>query len=170
MISDIPVTDDQVAGLVFALAGVHDDEFLADLEKTCQRRLSTCFMAREGEEIELDANWFCLSGGVSAEELLLGALTKLDEQERDRWQRDLDQAEALAGEWVEQGDDQQLQACVQQARQFRQQIQAMLVLAQMDEVTLNPIFGLTDALGSVMRKKLKPLTDPLLRHIDALLN
>ena len=82
----------------------------------------------------------------------------------------LEQAEAFAEEWIEQSDDKQLQACLQQAPQLRPQIKAMLLLAQMDEVTLNPIFGLTDALGSVMRKKLKPLTDPLLRHIDALLN
>jgi hypothetical protein len=39
----------------------------------------------------------------------------------------------------------------------------------MGEVTLFPIFGLTDALGSVMRKKLKPLTDPLREHILLLL-
>ncbi len=85
-------------------------------------------------------------------------------------QRSLEQAEALAAQWIEQGEDELLQACVRQAPEFSRQILAMLVLAQMDEVTLNPIFGLTDALGTVMRKKLKPLTDPLLLHIDALLN
>jgi len=31
----------------------HDDHFLTELEKVCQREFSDCFMAREGQEIEL---------------------------------------------------------------------------------------------------------------------
>ena len=31
----------------------HDDRFLTDLEKECQREFSDCFIAREGQEIEL---------------------------------------------------------------------------------------------------------------------
>jgi phosphoribosyl 1,2-cyclic phosphodiesterase len=31
----------------------HDDHFLTELEKECQREFSECFMAREGQEIEL---------------------------------------------------------------------------------------------------------------------
>ncbi len=31
----------------------HDDQFLTDLEKECQREFSDCFIAREGQEIEL---------------------------------------------------------------------------------------------------------------------
>ncbi len=83
-------------------------------------------------------------------------------------QRSLEEAELLAEQWLVDDSDTQLSTCLQQAGQFEPQIKAMLVLAQMGEVTLNPIFGLTDALGSVMRKKLKPLTDPLLRHIQLL--
>ncbi len=83
-------------------------------------------------------------------------------------QRDLVEAEQLAVQWIAGHEDPQLTACAQQASQFLPQIKAMLVLAQMGEATLNPIFGLTDALGSVMRKKLKPLTDPLQQHIQTL--
>ncbi|MDJ0834637.1 MAG: hypothetical protein QNJ69_14020 [Gammaproteobacteria bacterium] len=84
-------------------------------------------------------------------------------------QRNLDDAEMQAEQWLADNSDRQLSACVQQVASFVPQIKAMLVLAQMGEVTLNPIFGLTDALGSVMRKKLKPLTDPLQQHIQLLL-
>jgi ribonuclease BN (tRNA processing enzyme) len=31
----------------------HDDRFLTELEKQCQREFSECFVAREGQEIEL---------------------------------------------------------------------------------------------------------------------
>ena len=45
---------------------------------------------------------------------------------------------------------------------------AMLVLALLGEKVLNPIFSRTDAIGSVMRKKLKPVTEPLHQQIDVL--
>ncbi|MBL7003198.1 MAG: hypothetical protein ISR69_04150 [Gammaproteobacteria bacterium] len=54
--------------------------------------------------------------------------------------------------------------------EYHAKLHSMLVLSQMGEKTLNPIFGLSDALGSVMRKKLKPLTEPLNIHIDNLLS
>ena len=47
-------------------------------------------------------------------------------------------------------------------------IRAMLVLALLGEKVLNPIFSRTDAIGSVMRKKLKPVTEPLHQQIDVL--
>jgi len=47
-------------------------------------------------------------------------------------------------------------------------LKAMLVLAHQGESSLNHIFGQTDALGSVMRKKLKPLTQPLTQYIQCL--
>jgi len=76
-------------------------------------------------------------------------------------QREITQAEAMADHWIANppadGLDELLRAIPGQSSKIR----AMLVIAQMGELTLFPIFGLTDALGSVMRKKLKPLTDPL---------
>ncbi|EIJ32819.1 hypothetical protein [Thiothrix nivea] len=46
---------------------------------------------------------------------------------------------------------------------------SMLILAQMGEDTLIPYFGGNDSVGSVMRKRLEPLTDPLLAQIKVLL-
>lgn len=84
-------------------------------------------------------------------------------------QRDIGQARLVARQWIQQPEDPQLEQCLQALSDYQTQLQSMLVLAQMDEVTLNPIFGRTDAIGSVMRKKLKPLTDPLQQHITELL-
>jgi hypothetical protein len=84
-------------------------------------------------------------------------------------QRDFSEAERIAKNWLIEHSDEQLQACLQLAPQYQDQILAMLILAQMGEVTLNPIFGISDALGSVMRKKLKPLTEPLQSYIQLLL-
>ncbi len=84
-------------------------------------------------------------------------------------QRSIKEAEQLAQVWLGSHEDVQLQSCLNACPKCRDQIRVMLVLAQMGEVTLFPIFGLTDALGSVMRKKLKPLTDPLREHIQLLM-
>jgi hypothetical protein len=44
----------------------------------------------------------------------------------------------------------------------------MLAMSMLDEPVVNPIFSRTDAVGSVMRKKLKPVSDPLLELVDIL--
>ncbi|GAA0398804.1 hypothetical protein GCM10009133_04550 [Cocleimonas flava] len=48
-------------------------------------------------------------------------------------------------------------------------LNAMLVLAQMGEHTLIPVFSGNDSVGTVMRKRLLPLTTPLLEKIDILM-
>ncbi len=47
-------------------------------------------------------------------------------------------------------------------------MRAMLVLALLGEAVLNPVFSRTDAIGTVMRKKLKPLTEPIHEQINIL--
>ena len=49
-------------------------------------------------------------------------------------------------------------------------IEAVLLLAMVGEHTLNPIFGGNDSVGTVMRKRLQPLTQPLLEKLDILTN
>lgn len=48
-------------------------------------------------------------------------------------------------------------------------LDAMLVLAQLGEHTLIPIFSGNDSVGTVMRKRLLPLTTPLLEKVDILI-
>lgn len=54
--------------------------------------------------------------------------------------------------------------------QLRGEIAAMLFLAHLDDSVLTPILSLTDAVGSVMRKKLLPVSEPLIRNLTRLLN
>ena len=49
-------------------------------------------------------------------------------------------------------------------------VDAMIVLAQMGEHTLIPIFSGNESVGVVMRKRLLPLTTPLLEKVDILIN
>ncbi len=54
------------------------------------------------------------------------------------------------------------------APECRDDVRAMLTLAWVGEPLVNPIFARTDAIGSVMRKKLEPVTTPLIEQIAQL--
>jgi hypothetical protein len=53
---------------------------------------------------------------------------------------------------------------------MEREVHAMLVLSMVDEPLVNPIFSRTDAIGTVMRRKLKPVSEPLQQYIDRLRN
>ncbi len=50
----------------------------------------------------------------------------------------------------------------------QQYLCAMTVLACLSVKLVNPIFSRTDAIGTVMRKKIKPVTDPVLAQLEIL--
>ncbi len=50
----------------------------------------------------------------------------------------------------------------------KESLLAMLGLAQISETLLDPLFGGTDCLGSVMRKRIKPVSEPLLKMVEEL--
>ena len=49
-------------------------------------------------------------------------------------------------------------------------VESMLVLSQLDIHLVNPIFARSDAMGTVMRKKLAPVFDPVTNYVARLLN
>ena len=53
---------------------------------------------------------------------------------------------------------------------YKAHIKAMVVLSGYCEILTFPVFGQTDAIGSVMRKKIKHLTDPLKQQLAILRN
>lgn len=55
-----------------------------------------------------------------------------------------------------------LQEVTRQSPEYQQQLKAMLKLACVGVDVVNPIFAQTDAIGTVMRRKLEPVTKPLL--------
>lgn len=52
----------------------------------------------------------------------------------------------------------------------KEMVESMLVLSQLDVHLVNPIFARSDAMGTVMRKKLAPVFDPITRYVENLLN
>jgi len=61
-----------------------------------------------------------------------------------------------------------LQALFQVLPDDERRIRAMLFLALLGEPVLDPVFSRTDAIGTVMRKKLKPVTEPIHEQIRVL--
>jgi hypothetical protein len=51
---------------------------------------------------------------------------------------------------------------------MEREVHAMLVLSMVDEPLVVPIFSRTDAIGTVMRRRLRPVFEPLQRQIDIL--
>lgn len=70
-------------------------------------------------------------------------------------------------------NDDELNSLLDAMPLLKAEVEAMLCLASITDAIATPIFARTDAIGSVMRKKLMPVTDPLfeqfaiLRHIRA---
>lgn len=54
------------------------------------------------------------------------------------------------------------------APDYKAEICALLILSSLSVVLLNPVFARTDAVGTVMRKKIKHLTDPILQQLAIL--
>jgi hypothetical protein len=54
--------------------------------------------------------------------------------------------------------------------ELENQLRAMLEMSLLDEPVVNPVFSRTDAIGTVMRKKLKPVSDVIRQQIDILRN
>ena len=53
-------------------------------------------------------------------------------------------------------------------REVQAYLSAMTVLACLSVKLVNPIFARTDAIGTVMRKKIKPVTDPIIEQLAIL--
>ncbi len=63
-----------------------------------------------------------------------------------------------------------LDALRQQSPDLEALIQSCLALSMVSEYIAAPIFGHTDAIGTVMRKRLEPVTTPILEYIHRLRN
>jgi len=64
--------------------------------------------------------------------------------------------------------DNELKALLERVPSLQQEVEAMLCLASITDAIATPVFARTDAIGSVMRKKLAPVTEPLFEQFATL--
>ena len=87
------------------------------------------------------------------------------EQPLPTW-RDIDEL----GHYVEQYhlEQQEIQRLLGLDNGLLPQLKAIFYLSMIGETLVDPIFGMTDAIGSVMRKKIQPVITPILKNIQLL--
>ncbi|SCZ49898.1 hypothetical protein [Thiohalomonas denitrificans] len=74
-----------------------------------------------------------------------------------------EQAESMLSE-----PDEELAAVLAAVPELQTELRAMLELAHIDEGVVIPVFALSDAIGTVMRKKIEPVTTPVNRAVSIL--
>ena len=133
-----------VAAMLLRLLDAPGQAFLATVEAALRRPADQEVVILLFEAVEA---WFApLRGGGRATE------------------RDPEAARARAADWLAgraEGAPAGLAEAAAAAPALGPQLEALLFLGQVGEAMLDPIFGRTDAVGSVMRKRLEPVTVPL---------
>jgi hypothetical protein len=75
---------------------------------------------------------------------------------------------ALSGQHDEMQPNEALEQVIQAIPELRGEIRSMLILAHTGVPVINPIFAITDAVGSVMRKKIEPVSQPVVQCLKVL--
>jgi len=70
----------------------------------------------------------------------------------------------LAQEYMKSDSDEALQAVMDRVPALHDELEALLILSMVSELVINPIFARTDAIGTLMRKKLEPVSGPILER------
>ena len=73
-----------------------------------------------------------------------------------------------AGCICEVPEDGALKSVLNAVPEMKEKIQAMLILSCLSVKLINPIFSQTDAIGTMMRKKIKHITDPIVEQLYVL--
>jgi len=87
------------------------------------------------------------------------------ENELPSW-RDMHELNLYADEYHQ--DHQEIQRLLTLDQSLLPQLKAIFNLAMINETLVDPIFGMTDAIGSVMRKKIEPVITPIMENIKIL--
>ena len=82
---------------------------------------------------------------------------------------DIEQIITASSTLCQAGQSEQLDAILNTIPDARPQLEAMLCLSLVSVSLLNPIFGRTDAVGSVMRRRIEPVTTPLFEQFAKLM-
>ncbi len=80
----------------------------------------------------------------------------------------LTEAQQLSVAMQDELADAALQQLRQRMPQAQPYIESMLVLSCVGEQLIAPIFATTDAIGTVMRRKIEPIVTPVLQHLQRL--
>jgi len=96
----------------------------------------------------------------------IGEYCSIDSEDKYRW-RDINELEQFIPNRCDQHKD-DINHITNTWPDAMPSIHALLYLSMISESLLDPIFGVTDAIGSVMRKRISHLTDSIIKQLDML--
>jgi hypothetical protein len=145
--------DNQIAAQLLRLLGTAGQGYLATVETVLRKPANQDVMVALVESLE---RYF---GSVVEP----GPRLQVMDEILQKVERLVNSAQPVASQRAAQ-----VQTVVQALPQLVRELYAMLVLSEVGERLVAPIFARTDAIGSVMRRRLEPLTGPLLQQIAIL--
>lgn len=83
--------------------------------------------------------------------------------------REFEDIEKAVDKLMIENNKETVQVISSTGNQYEQWIRSIIALSLVGESLVDPIFSQTDAVGSVMRKRLTPVTDPIKNHIHQFL-
>lgn len=84
--------------------------------------------------------------------------------------RDFSNIEETVNQMINEPSSEDLKQVIAKGETYKSWIESMLVLSLVGESLVDPIFSQTDAVGSVMRKRLRPVTEPITGYIQRFLS
>lgn len=141
----------------------------SETQNSLTRKLSQIFSAQGQAAIETIINVIKKPNDQDvAVEIFntIGDYFKIDEHAPQTW-RDLSALENHVSELVNSNSE-QLKDYLSQRPDTKKYLYAVLFLSMISETLLDPVFGISDAIGSVMRKRIAHLTDPILEQLQTL--
>jgi hypothetical protein len=90
----------------------------------------------------------------------------IDESHPKNW-RDITELNSYVDQYM-QSPATEIEDIIQAFPDSKEYIRHLLSLSMVSETLLDPVFGVTDAIGSVMRKRIAHLTEPLLQQLKCL--
>ncbi len=96
----------------------------------------------------------------------IGDYFSTDKQQKFCW-REVNEL-AKHTEEILNGSPEDINSITQRWTDAKPYIYAVIYLSMISETLLDPVFGISDAIGSVMRKRISHLTDPILKQLNIL--
>ena len=96
----------------------------------------------------------------------IGEYFNADKQQKFRW-REINELDEYA-ENIFNNASKDINSIYQNWPNAKTHLYAVIYLSMVSEALLDPVFGVSDAIGSVMRKRISHLTDPILKQLNIL--
>lgn len=156
-LKELVAGENQLAGKLCRVLGINGTRFLNAAEQVLEKPANQDVVV---ELMEAIGNYFRLDGeGFSHEKSLTDIISSAE-----KFIAGATEDASLKKEYLE------IMGRSPGVPQLEEKLKAILILSRLGESVVDPVFSRTDAIGTVMRRKLEPVSRPLLEHFSILRN